>query len=400
MTGTDRRANRRRSMVVSGAVLCLAVALALTVASAAFAAPPTIKSIKPTQGPNAGGNKVTIKGANFSGASTVKFGSVAAASFVVKSASTVSAIAPPGIGIVSVTVTTPEGTTPAGPSDEYEYVAVGPPAVSSVSPDRAPVKGGKRVHIKGTNFLGTSAVDFGATPATSFEVVSENLIIATNPRGVAIVDVTVTTPEGESAITPGDKFEYTEKGPQVIRIGPSEGAAAGGTEVEIRAEHVLAVSAVHFSEFNAPFTVLSEGSEGVIVATSPASTVGILHIHVTTFYGTSGDVYCHKGQPCRQTGYFRVVEPTVTGVSPNHGPVAGGTPVTVTGTGFAVGSTRTTIQVDKVPATGVECSSITTCTFITPPGKAGARFVKVKVESDDPEEQGTHDGPASVFTYE
>jgi hypothetical protein len=38
-------------------------------------------------------------------------------------------------------------------------------------------------------------------------------------------------------------------------------------------------------------------------------------------------------------GYTYVVTPTVSSVSPNNGPVAGGTGVTITGTNFAAGAT-------------------------------------------------------------
>ena len=40
-------------------------------------------------------------------------------------------------------------------------------------------------------------------------------------------------------------------------------------------------------------------------------------------------------------GFTYVVAPTVSSVSPNNGPVAGGTAVTITGTNFAAGATVT-----------------------------------------------------------
>jgi hypothetical protein len=393
-----RRVRTRRIGALSTALLAICAALAATVPAGALAAPPTIKAVKPAQGSESGGTQVKIKGANLATATSVKFGSVEASYEAKPSGTLITAIAPPGVGTVNVTVTTPEGTTPAGPKDEFSYVAVGPPVVKSVTPKKSPVIGGKKFTVKGANFGGATAVDFGGKPATSFTVKSESLIVGVTPRGAGLVDVRVTTPEGTSAIEPGDEFEYLETGTiQVHEISPTQGPAVGGTEVTISGENFADVLSVQFGEDSVPFTALGEKE---ITAISPASTVEILHVTVTTFYGTTGDFYCHREEGCHESDRFRVVEPTVTGVSPSHGPTAGGTPVTVTGSGFAVGTTRTTLQVNKVPASDVECSSISTCTFLAPPGKAGAQFVKAFVESDDPGGQTSQENPEAVFTYE
>ncbi|MGI8757644.1 MAG: IPT/TIG domain-containing protein, partial [Acidimicrobiales bacterium] len=42
--------------------------------------------------------------------------------------------------------------------------------------------------------------------------------------------------------------------------------------------------------------------------------------------------------------------PTATGINPNQGPTTGGTPVTITGTGFIPGQTTVTIGGNTVPA--------------------------------------------------
>ena len=58
--------------------------------------------------------------------------------------------------------------------------------------------------------------------------------------------------------------------------------------------------------------------------------------------------------------------PTVTAVSPNSGPPAGGTAVTISGTAL----TGATITFGVTPATGVSCTS-TSCTATAPAGTAG-----------------------------
>ena len=67
-----------------------------------------------------------------------------------------------------MTVTTPSGVTATNAADKYTYSPNGDsPAVTSLSPANGMVAGGVSVTIAGSDFYGVSAVDFGATAATS-----------------------------------------------------------------------------------------------------------------------------------------------------------------------------------------------------------------------------------------
>jgi hypothetical protein len=83
--------------------------------------------------------------------------------------------------------------------------------VTGVSPGSGPVSGGTSVAITGSGFTGATAVNFGATAASSFTVNSDTSITATAPAASAVgpVDVTVTTPSGTSATSSADQFTYT-----------------------------------------------------------------------------------------------------------------------------------------------------------------------------------------------
>lgn len=56
--------------------------------------------------------------------------------------------------------------------------------------------------------------------------------------------------------------------------------------------------------------------------------------------------------------------PTITSIVPNTGSAAGGTPSTITGTGFIIGAT--TLAINGQAMTSVSCSSSTSCTATTP----------------------------------
>jgi IPT/TIG domain/FG-GAP repeat len=190
----------------------------------AFGDAPAVSSVSPNSGPASGGTAVTITGTGVTGASAVKFGSTAATSFTVNSATRITATSPAGsAGAVDVTVATAGGTSATGSADEFTYVAV--PTVTAVSPSAGPLSGGTSVTISGTNFAGATAVEFGSTAATSYATDSSTQITATSPAGSAgSVDVTVTTVGGTSLAGSADQFAYVA--PVVTGVGPSVGPSS------------------------------------------------------------------------------------------------------------------------------------------------------------------------------
>jgi Bacterial Ig-like domain (group 3)/Autotransporter beta-domain/IPT/TIG domain len=172
------------------------------------AAPPAVTSISPNNGPVAGGTGVTITGTNFTGATSVRFGTTNATSYAVNSAAQITATAPAGTGTVDITVTTVGGTSATSAADQFSYM-LPVPTITSVSPNTGPTTGGTAVAITGSNLTGTTAVRFGATNAISFTVTSASQISAIAPPGsLGTVDVTVKTSSGTSAISPADQYSY------------------------------------------------------------------------------------------------------------------------------------------------------------------------------------------------
>jgi hypothetical protein len=94
---------------------------------------PVVTGVSPSSGSALGGNRVTVSGSGFSGATAVSFGSTPASSFTVVSDGQITAVAPAGTGTVDVTVTTPSGTSATGAADQYTFVAAAP-AVTTGAP--------------------------------------------------------------------------------------------------------------------------------------------------------------------------------------------------------------------------------------------------------------------------
>jgi len=339
-------------------------------------AAPAVTGVSPTAGPSPGGTTVTITGSGFTGATAVDFGSVAADSFTVNSATQITATSPAGTGTVDVTVVTPNSTSATSPADQFSYMAA--PAVTGVSPTAGPLVGGTTVTITGSGFTGATAVDFGSVAAGSFTVNSATQITATSPAGTGTVNVTVVTPNGTSATSPADQFSYSAA-PAVTGVSPTAGPLAGGTTVTITGSGFTGATAVDFGGVAAgSFTV---NSATQITATSPAGT-GTVDVTVVTPNGTSAT------SPADQFSYSAA--PAVTGVSPMLGPLAGGTTVTITGSGF---TGATAVDFGSVAAGSFTVNSATQITATSP---AGTGTVDVTVVTPN----GTSaTSAADQFTY-
>jgi alpha-tubulin suppressor-like RCC1 family protein len=200
----------------------------------AFAASAPAKKKAPSgvAGPESGGTPVKIKGSDFSGATSVRFGSNESPSFSVSASGTLAAISPSGTGTVDITVTTPRGESASSTNDEFHYLPVGPPVIEKVLPNKGPSAGGTSVTIRGSGFENASAVDFGSVAVTSFER-NDTAIVVSAPPGIAAttVDVTVTSPSGTSAAS--SKYHFKYEGPTIASVSPASGSTAGGQTVTI-----------------------------------------------------------------------------------------------------------------------------------------------------------------------
>ncbi|MGB8114166.1 MAG: IPT/TIG domain-containing protein, partial [Candidatus Sulfotelmatobacter sp.] len=222
--------------------------------------------------------------------------------------------------------------------------------------------GGTAVTITGTNFASGATVTFGGTAASNVVVVNGTTITATTPAGGAgAVTVTVTNSGGWSGSL-ASAFTYVTP-PTVISVAPSGGALAGGTSVTITGTNFATGATVTFGSTAA--TSVSVVNSTTITATTPVGSAGAVTVTVTNSNGLSGSL---------ANGFTYLAPPTVTGVSPNSGPTAGATSVTITGTNFAAGAT---VTFGSAAATGVTFVNSTTIAAITPAGSAGAVTVTV-----------------------
>jgi hypothetical protein len=247
--------------------------------------------------------------------------------------------------------------------------AADPPTVTSIGTGSGIDIGGTSVNIFGTGFTNATEVDFDTT-STSFTVVSDTQIKAISPAHAdGTVDITVTTPDGTSAVTPDDQFTFLRE--QTIRtISPTSGPVGGGGTMTITGAGFTGTFFVVFRQFVgsqshstfASFTVDSDTQITAIIPPAPGGVPGTAGVTVVSPIApdpTTGIPFYH---------YVNAPVPTVNGVSPGSGPTAGGNTVTITGTGF---TGATAVSFGTVPATSFTVNSDTSITATVPAGTVG-----------------------------
>jgi hypothetical protein len=175
---------------------------------------PTVTSISPVAGSATGGTRVGLTGTNFStapGGTTFNFGPAATIDVSCDSTTHCTAASPPGTGTVDITATVGGVTGDRNSADTFAYV----PVVTGVSPANGPAIGGTNVTVTGAGFtnrdpFGTvqsGSVAFGGSAAAG-ACSSASTCQVTSPAGAGTVDVTVTTGDETSAVTPAGAFAY------------------------------------------------------------------------------------------------------------------------------------------------------------------------------------------------
>jgi hypothetical protein len=210
------------------------------------------------------GASVVIAGANFTGATSVRFNGTSA-TFTVNSATQITATVPAGTTTGRITITTGTGTgTSAG-----NFTVTALPLITSFSPTSGPA--GTVVTINGANFTGLTSVRFNGTSSTgSFNAIR---ILATVPASATTGPISVTTTNGTATTAGGF---VVVPAPSVSGFTPN--TAPVGAQILINGNNLAGSTNVTFNGISAVFLI---NSTTQIVANVPAGNSGGL-IRVST----------------------------------------------------------------------------------------------------------------------
>ena len=341
-----------------------------------------VRAVSPQEGNGEGGEPITIFGRNFPPGTTVTIGGQLVTDLQVTN-TLIAGITPPGvIGEADIEVHLPD----SGPLtlERWKFLYTNTPSVAlAMTPTHGPQIGGGIGIVTGSTFASDAVIKIGDNPAIDV-VATPTLIHFTIPPGtIGTVDVTVTNPDGKEQILEKG-YTYDPFPPPVIRgIYPNKGPIDGGTEVTIRGNHfgdgaVVFIGGIQVEQ-------LDSLSPTEIRLKTPPSSPGYKDIRVVNPDGQ---------QAARQRAFTYNAPLDITKVTPNVGPMAGGTRVVITGTGFHPIARSTHVTIGGISASTIIDMSLTRVIIKTPAAETpGAKDVALR--NPNAEEVTLIDG----FTY-
>jgi PKD repeat protein len=355
--------------------------------------PPSLSSVRPEEGPVAGGTRVVISGSGLTGTRRVAFGGVAASAVLVLDDGRVECTTPPATsGAVDVTL-----DALAGPATLREGFTYGPGRVvlTRLVPAHGPSAGGPRIELEGSGFYassaGTTEVRFGGAPASGVVVLNDTRLSCVPPPGApgAVVDVLVTNQNGNALGVRAYRYSLQ---PALSGLVPASGSPFGGTSVTLTGSGFTRDEArAHVVRFGG---VAAEDVQVVDDATLTCRAPG-------GAARASVDVeLVNSNGSARLAGAFRYrAPPSLTSVSPSTGSALGGFVLTLAGADLAEeGAGTTRVLFGSVEATSVSVLDGGRVTCLLPAGAAGAS-VDVQLVNDNgtavlPQAFRYHPGPA------
>jgi len=330
---------------------------------------PSVTEVSPSSGPPAGGTKLTVLGIGFQRGATLAINGIPALDVTVVDSSTITARTPESTVFypVDVSVTNPDGQADVL-DNVFTYEEPQVERISEIVPDTGAASGGEAVVIKGRDFVDGTVVSFNGRAATEVEVLNPTTIRVVIPAGpVGPVPVNVRNP-GEDAVTVTGAFAYVDRAPRIVEsVRPRKGPAAGGTRITIIGSGFESGASVDIGGNAAQKVDIVSSTR--ITARTPAGDIGTADVAVR-----NPDVPA----AILPDAFTYVEAPTITAVSPKRGPQAGGTRVTITGTGFAEDAV---VTIGDVTVTDARVIDESTIRLVTP---AAAEPIAVAITVTNP----------------
>lgn len=288
---------------------------------------PTIVSVTPDAIPTSGFNAVEVRGSGFvPNETTISFNHSTTIIPTVTDSNTLHFNAPPhSVGPVSITISTPAGTT-----TEHIFNYQAPPTITGLSATAANINGMIGITITGTNFVPqATSVTIGNQTLVARNITTTSLVFDAPSHPAGPVIITVTTSAGTSSSFTG--FHYSDA-PSITSLSPNVISTLGSASVIINGSGFSSNSTVSVDGATVPITSFTDSA---ITFASPIKSGGTYMVRVNSAVGSSGEI-----------GLTYVDAPTVTTINPAVSPITGSAGVVVHGSHFVPGST--TVNFDGV----------------------------------------------------
>lgn len=257
------------------------------------------------------------------------------------------------------------------------------PVVSSVTPVELQAQGGQTLTVTGSGFADGSQVVVGGQLATGIFVAGDGnsltCVAPPSPGTTAAQDVVVIRPDGREARL--RDVVFYEEAPVPTSVDPALGPLSGGTTHTVRGGGFTAPLQVFFGGVEAQ--VLSVASDAIQVRLPASNSTGAVDVSVTA----GGKTGLLQGG----LTYVDGAAPMIDSLSPDRGGTAGGTSVSLRGSGFA---SNAEVRFDGTLGS-VTAISDTEIVVNTPAHAAGQ--VEVRVTNPSTSLSGVSQTP---FTYD
>lgn len=293
--------------------------------SIAYMVTPTVTSVSPSSGILAGGALLTVTGSNFLAGAVVTIGATNCPTPIVVNATTITCILPAkATGTYNVLVTNTNNRI-GSLSSAFFYRPF--PTIAIVAPAKGIPTVGTNITLYGTGFMAGAAVTIGGTACNAITVVSATVITCTTPlKAPGVYDIVITNSDTQF-VTKVNGFTYSPP-PTLVSVSPDEGALAGDSTLTITGTAFVEGATVLIGV--TPCTNVSVVGPTTATCTLPALAAGTYSLTFTNPDTQSANL---------PLAYTYQDAPTVTSVVADSGALAGGTSVTINGTGFLAGAT-------------------------------------------------------------
>jgi hypothetical protein len=281
--------------------------------------------------------------------------------------------------------TSPDGGTTWYPGEVMTVTTVSAPTITDITPVSGSTAGGTPITITGTEFMTGATVTVGGAPATDIVVASSTSITAVTPPGTAgAQDVVVTNTDGGTVTSTGG-FTYVTP---VTNTAPTTLPASAITSSDATLNGMNGSTAASDSSFWVSTSTFATPADGTPfpagVYSTPSLGVqganGAFSAQLSSVTGlptvTPGTTYYYAAWtnvggtwsagavvPFMTLATTSPAAPVVSSISTSTGTTAGGTVVTITGTGF---TGETAVDFGTTSATNIIVNNDSSITATSP----------------------------------
>ena len=304
---------------------------------------PTLDTLTPSSGPTLTGTQVTVTGTGFTSSMQVTLGGRAVSNLQIVSSTRLTFTTPSGPqippGFVDLVVenTNDPTITKVTLEDAFEYVSPDPGdlALASASPDHGPLAGGPLITLTGSGFVQgcrANVARFGNTQPST--VVNPSTMTFTLPplgdTGGA-VDLWVVCFSSSGPDTTSNVIQFTyDADAAITAVIPNSAPVGGGKTATVTGTGFGVGLQVWFGGQPAQVLSVASGGTSATVVVPAVESAGVVDVSVANPGGPRSTL---------PDAFTYLSGPVIDSVDPAQGTAAGGTVVSITGSGFEPGAT-------------------------------------------------------------